>query len=274
MNNFGKTIHDLRISRNMTQQELADNLFDRSTISKIEHENLETSYENEVQLISRLGLTLNEFEYISNNYQFSTKNSLLSRFFDLEVSVEIDKVEALLQDCYLIKNDGDIKRIIRILKSILLLNKSHCVNHAKEMVRPIWFDYLSKVQLLTITDISILNTIIYAFDYETADEIISKIITIIDNHYPYKKSLRINTLLNQASIQMLKKKYVLAANNLANLKPGLKDLKQYDKLLVVNARIAVCKRDKLSALEQVTLLHKIGANQLAEGLEQEINEFF
>jgi len=46
MSNFGKTIHNLRTRRKMTQQELAQNLFDRSTISKIENNELSTTYEN------------------------------------------------------------------------------------------------------------------------------------------------------------------------------------------------------------------------------------
>lgn len=35
MSNFGKTIHNLRTRRKMTQQELAQDLFDRSTILKL-----------------------------------------------------------------------------------------------------------------------------------------------------------------------------------------------------------------------------------------------
>ena len=80
MSNFGKTIHNLRTTRKMTQQELAQDLFDRSTISKIENAELSTTYENELKLIERLGLNPNEFEYISNGYHIGTKNQLLHRF--------------------------------------------------------------------------------------------------------------------------------------------------------------------------------------------------
>lgn len=274
MNNFGKIIHEMRISRRLTQRELAENLFDRSSISKIEHGDLSTSYENEISLMSRLGLTPNEFEYISNNYQVSKKNQLLHRFFDLEVSVEIDKVETLLQDCIMEKNDGDLARITKILQAILLLNQPGGVNQAKRLVQPIWFDYLSKVDPLTSTDIAILNTILFAFDYQTANEIISKIFTTIDTHYPFKQALRVNTALNQASIQMLNQEFDSAVDNLVKLKPILKKLRQYDKLLIVNARIAICNSNEKEAFEQINLLHKIGADQLANGLEQEIKEFF
>lgn len=278
MSRFGITIRKLRISRRITQQELANDLFDRSELSKIEHSELAVSYENEIELIKRLSLTPDEFEYISNNYTLSFKRRLLHRFFELEISTNtadnsIADIEALLQDCFLVENDGDIRRIKTILEALLLANKPKGVDKAKKMVQPIWFDYLAKTKILTITDIYVLNTILFAFDYETANEIIAKIIMVIDRDYPFKKSLKIDTLINQAMIEMLDHKFKLAADNMLKLKPLIKKLGQYDKLLVIRARIAVCQKDKTKALEQVSLLEKIEAQQLANNLKSEINEF-
>lgn len=278
MSRFGITIRKLRISRRITQQELANDLFDRSELSKIEHSELAVSYENEIELIKRLSLTPDEFEYISNNYTLSFKRRLLHRFFELKISIDtadnsIADIEALLQDCFLVENDGDIGRIKTILEALLLANKPKGLDKAKKMVQPIWFDYLAKTKILTITDIYVLNTILFAFDYETANEIIAKIITVIDRDYPFKKSLKIDTLINQAMIEMLDHKFKLAADNMLKLKPLIKKLGQYDKLLVIRARIAVCQKDKIKALEQVSLLEKIEAQQLANNLKSEINEF-
>jgi len=116
MSRFGITIRKLRISRRITQQELANDLFDRSELSKIEHSELAVSYENEIELIKRLSLTPDEFEYISNNYTLSFKRRLLHRFFELEISTDtadnsIADIEALLQDCFLVENDGDIEEL-------------------------------------------------------------------------------------------------------------------------------------------------------------------
>ncbi|WP_034981035.1 helix-turn-helix domain-containing protein [Lactobacillus sp. wkB10] len=278
MSRFGITIRKLRISRRITQQELANDLFDRSELSKIEHSELTVSYENEIELIKRLSLTPDEFEYISNNYTLSFKRRLLHRFFELKISIDtadnsIADIEALLQDCFLVENDGDIGRIKTILEALLLANKPKGLDKAKKMVQPIWFDYLAKTKILTITDIYVLNTILFAFDYETANEIIAKIITVIDRDYPFKKSLKIDTLINQAMIEMLDHKFKLAADNMLKLKPLIKKLGQYDKLLVIRARIAVCQKDKTKALEQVSLLEKIEAQQLANNLKSEIKEF-
>lgn len=273
MNNFGNTIRKLRVSRRITQEQLAKNLFDRSSLSKIEREKLAASYENQIQLIRRLGLTPNEFEYICDNYHVSNKNQLLRRFFNLEHSGETDKVEALLDDCIKYENDNDISRIIKVLQSVLLLNQPRGISQAKKLVQPIWYDYLAKVDLLTITDIAILNTILYAFDYQTAKDIIKRISNEIDTHYPFKKALRANTMLNLSSIQMQQQEFESAVSTLINLKPALKKLRQYDKLLVANIRISICEGNKAKALEQVNLLHQIDANRLATAMEQEIQEY-
>ena len=273
MSNFGKTIHNLRTRRKMTQQELAQNLFDRSTISKIENNELSTTYENEIKLITRLGLTPNEFEYISNSYQVGTKDQLLYCFLNLDDNVDQEEINGLLQDCLFVKNDEDIKRIAIILKSLLLINNAAAHAHVRELVQPIWFNSLRNIEVFTITDISILNSILFAFDYQTANEIITKIITNLDNRYPFMKELKANTLINQAIIQMKERQFKSAVSILNSLQPLLKSLMQYDKLLVVNTRIAICQNDKQTALNQVSLLQKIGAAKLAKSLKQEVKEF-
>lgn len=269
MSNFGKTIHSLRTTRKMTQQDL----FDCSTISKIENTELSTTYENELKLIKRLGLTPNEFEYISNGYHISTKSKLLHRFLNLDGSIDKNKINSLLQDCLLVKNDDDIKRITIILKALLLVDKPKGFTHAQEPVQPIWFNSLRNIEIFTVTDIMIINSILFAFDYQTANEIIAKIIANIDHYYPFMRTLKTNTLINQAIIQMMHHKFKLAITTLNSLVPLLKNLRQYDKLLVVNARIAICQKKKQEALKQISLLQKIGAENLAESLKQEVEDF-
>lgn len=273
MSNFGKTIHNIRLTREMSQQELAKDLFDRSEISKIENAELSTTYENEIKLIKRLGLTPNEFEYISNGYHISAKNLLLHRFFNLAGSIDKNKINSLLTNCLLVKNDNDIKNISIILKSLLLVDKPQGLKKARELVQPIWFDSLRKVKVLTATDIIILNSILFTFNYQTAQEIITKIRSDINNYYPFLKSLKAETLINQAAIEIATHEFIRAITTLTALKPLLKDLKQYDKLLVVKARLAICQNNKKEALEQIDLLQKIGAETLAKSLSREIKDF-
>lgn len=72
---------------------------------------------------------------------------------------------------------------------------------------------------------------------------------------------------------MQQREFDLAVNTLIKLKPTLKKLRQYDKLLVANIRISICEGNKAEALKQVNLLHQIDANRLAIALEQEIQQY-
>lgn len=87
------------------------------------------------------------------------------------------------------------------------------------------------------------------------------------------KSLKAETLINQAAIEIATHEFIRAITTLTALKPLLKDLKQYDKLLVVKARLAICQNNKKEALEQIDLLQKIGAETLAKSLSREIKDF-
>ena len=73
---------------------------------------------------------------------------------------------------------------------------------------------------------------------------------------------------------MLAQKFDLAVVNLIKLKPLIKDLGQYDKLLVAKVSIAVCQKNKAAVLERVCLFQKIETNHLANNLRSEIDEFY
>ena len=56
--------------------------------------------------------------------------------------------------------------------------------------------------------------------------------------------------------EMLAQKFDLAVVNLIKLKSLIKELGQYDKLLVNKVRIAVCQKNKAAVLERVCLFQK------------------
>ena len=73
---------------------------------------------------------------------------------------------------------------------------------------------------------------------------------------------------------MLAHKFDLVVANLIKLKPLIKDLGQYDKLLVAKVSIAVCQKNKAAVLERVCLFQKIEIDHLVNNLRSEIDEFY
>lgn len=270
MNTFGETIRQLRLSRSISQEELAEGLFDRSTLSKIESDKVYPSRENANEMISRLSLGLNEFEYVQRNYLPTKKSKILYELLNLQTSTETDKIKKIIADCSA-TNDNDLKRISLVLTALLLLNKKDGLEPAKKLVQPIWNDYLSKIKILTITDICLLNMIAYAFDYETNNQIISKILYTINNYYPFLKSLKCSVLINLSNLHIDEENYQKAKDTLTQADKLAQEVGQYDKSLLCRSEIALCNQNYKQALYYADLLDKIGATTVAQPLKDEIN---
>ncbi|MDF7669431.1 helix-turn-helix transcriptional regulator [Lactobacillus sp. ESL0703] len=269
MNTFGETIRQLRLSRSISQEELAEGLFDRSTLSKIESDKVYPSRENANEMISRLSLGLNEFEYVQRNYLPTKKSKILYELLNLQTSTETDKIKKIIADCSA-TNDNDLKRISLVLTALLLLNKKDGLEPAKKLVQPIWNDYLSKIKILTITDICLLNMIAYAFDYETDKQIISKILYTINNYYPFLKSLKCSVLINLSNLHIDEENYQKAKDTLTQADKLAQEVGQYDKSLLCRSEIALCDQNYKQSLYYADLLDKIGATTVAQPLKDEI----
>ncbi|WEV71647.1 helix-turn-helix transcriptional regulator [Lactobacillus sp. ESL0785] len=118
---LGDVIRILRTSQNMTQKELAMNILDRGNLSKIEHNLLEPSYTNFHLLISKLGISADEFEYIRNEYSCNAKAKLMYEFFKLHYNTDQQQINILLSKCSNFKEDIEIQRIITILQAMQIL---------------------------------------------------------------------------------------------------------------------------------------------------------
>ncbi|MDF7673121.1 helix-turn-helix transcriptional regulator [Lactobacillus sp. ESL0701] len=273
MSDFGQTIHQLRVSRSISQEELATGIFNRSRLSRIESGNSYPSQQVACQLISRLSLTPKEFEYIQHDYSASKKDQILYQFFNIELNTETNKINSLIKQCSSIKNDNDIKRIKRILQGQLLLNTSDGLRQAKKLVQPIWYNYLINIKALTIIDLALLNMIAYAFDDETNQQIITKIINTIDKCYPFLTSLKCNVLINQANLLLEQNDFNSTKTVLIQAADLAQNNSQYDKLLLCKSELAICNKDHSRAIYYAELLNEIGAHDLAHLLKMQIKQF-
>ncbi|WEV70472.1 helix-turn-helix transcriptional regulator [Lactobacillus sp. ESL0785] len=273
MSDFGQTIHQLRVSRSISQEELAAGIFNRSRLSRIESSSAYPSQQVANQLISRLSLTPKEFEYIQHDYSASKKDQILYQFFNIEFNTETKKINLLIKQCDSIIDDIDIKRIKKILQGQLLLGTSNGLKQAKKLVQPIWYDHLANIKVLTIIDLALLNMIAYAFDDDTNQQIITKILNTIDNYYPFLIALKCNVLINQASLLLEQHDFSAAEKSLTQAAELAQSNNQYDKLLLCKSELAICNQDQQQAVYYANLLNEIGAVNLAQLLQQQIKQF-
>lgn len=268
MKSFGETIKEIRTARGITQSELAGSLINRTTLSKIENSFEEPSYENATKLIKRLGITQIEFDYIRNDYQFNAKEQIIFDLFNIAYNSEVNKIASLLNRCEQFPNDQEIQKIKVILKAF---NASSLLE-ARSLVIPLWKTQVSKTDNWNVLDLYLLNMIFFVFDDDTMIGISNRAIKTIEEKYPFLKSLETNFVLNKAAILMNRQNFDDAAMILVKAITLAKATFRYDKLLMAKGRLAICQKDKKEALYCLKVLKEIEADDVYNGLKDEIEQ--
>ncbi len=269
MKSFGETIKEIRTARGITQSELASSLINRTTLSKIENSFEEPSYENATKLIKRLGITQIEFDYIRNDYQFNAKEQIIFDFFNIAYNSEVDKIASLLNRCEQFPNDQEIQKIKVILKAF----NASSLREARSLVIPLWKTQVSKTDNWNVLDLYLLNMIFFVFDNDTMIGISNRAIKTIEEKYPFLKSLETNFVLNKAAILMNRQNFDDAAMILVKAITLAKATFRYDKLLMAKGRLSICQKDKKEALYCLKVLKEIEADDVYNGLKNEIEQF-
>ena len=269
MKSFGETIKEIRTARGITQSELAGSLINRTTLSKIENSFEEPSYENATKLIKRLGITQIEFDYIRNDYQFNTKEQIIFDLFNIAYNSEVNKIASLLNRCEQFPNDQEIQKIKVILKAF----NASSLREARSLVIPLWKNQVSKTDNWNVLDLYLLNMIFFVFDDDTMIGISNRAIKTIEEKYPFLKSLETNFVLNKAAILMNRQNFDDAAMILVKAITLAKATFRYDKLLMAKGRLAICQKDKKEALYCLKVLKEVEADDVYNGLKDEIERF-
>ncbi|WEV36445.1 Rgg/GadR/MutR family transcriptional regulator [Lactobacillus sp. ESL0677] len=276
MKTFGETLQKIRKSRNITQQQLASNTqINRSTISKIEHSAEEPAYELAVKLINNLGITQEEFSYIRNNYQLDTHDKIIYDFLNIAYSSETDKIDKIIEQIgqrNISISDPIMNILVTILQGLKAINANE-LNLAKELILPIWNDYLAKIETWTILDLYVINLIFIIFDEETMASISEQAIQTIENNYPFLKSLEVNFLLNQAILYMERQDFSTAITSLNRALPLIEHSFRYDKLFLAKGRLAICHHNQKEALHCLSVLKEMEATSVYQALSEEITKF-
>lgn len=269
MKSFGETIKEIRTARGITQSELAGSLINRTTLSKIENSFEEPSYENATKLINRLGITQIEFDYIRNDYQFNAKEQIIFDLFNIAYNSEVNKIASLLNRCEQFPNDQEIQKIKVILKAF----NASSLREARSLVIPLWKSQVSKTDNWNVLDLYLLNMIFFVFNDDTMIGISNRAIKTIEGKYPFLKSLETNFLLNKAAILMTRQNFDDAAMILVKAITLAKATFRYDKLLMAKGRLAICQKDKKEALYCLKVLKEVEADDVYNGLKDEIERF-
>lgn len=275
---FGYVYKKIRLGKGLSQRAVCNNYINRGTLSRIENENQNTSFETMQYLLDQINVSWREFQYICNEYQPNIREEINNDFYTLVSSAEVEKIKILRDRCllYLQKTeDSKIKEIYLILESLLSLQKDSPDNISQmtiEFAKQVW-KRLSEVEVWTYNDIRIINIILYYLEIDTIHHLIPKLMKTLRRYQRYKNIdiLQTTLLINIAYIYRQNNYKTQSVEFLYQALSLAKKIKRVDFIGIVTVRIGIETESQKQINDGLLLLQLAGETELYEEIIKEIN---
>lgn len=241
---LGELIKKIRASKGFTQVEIAKSAhITQSNYSKFEVDAIEIRASSFLGILNKVGIELEEFEFIRNGYDYSAKRKILIKFFYAPYNSN-SKLEEIYNECEVIledEHDVVIKDIQTLCKSLIYLNNDNNIEQARIPAFEIW-ERLKKTNQLYISDIYLFNAIMFIFPIETIMETRNFVQKSIDRYKNFQNidRMAINIILNLSFLYISNKKYSEALKEIVNIEPKCKQLNAYIPLAICYIRKGIC----------------------------------
>ncbi|EIY6893214.1 helix-turn-helix domain-containing protein [Listeria seeligeri] len=181
---IGEALSEIRKIKGLTQNDIATENLTRSSITKIETNKMNPSYEKIMIFCKRMGVTLSEVIYYQKDRNVSEQEMLFYEFRNLKLSVYEDPLNELIKKMeeYLQREDDSMIFELRaILVGLKIFSETNDIELAKKEVDFIW-KRLEKQDYWFEFDVLIIANIIYIFDLDTLIRVGEKILLEIDRN--------------------------------------------------------------------------------------------
>lgn len=276
---YGEVIKEIRIGKGYTQKYVANGLITQGAYSKIENKNIELTMSSMHNILDQLEVSFDEFIYIQNGYKHSDRDELVKRFFHTPSNHEENIKELYKTFKDFLKssnNDKLIHNISIVLYALIILSDTSDFEQAKALVAPVWEDLSNRGQLF-ISDLYLLNSILFLFPLSTALEIKKfafRHITLYEN-FRNVKQLQINISLNIVLMLIKNNNYLEALEDLVNIIEICKQENMFIHLAISYVRKGIClnhlgQPGKEWIIKGRKILDVLEQFQVVEALEKEI----
>ncbi|MBD8036291.1 XRE family transcriptional regulator [Solibacillus sp. A46] len=245
MNNYGETVKKIRVGKGFSQKYVSSNICTQGNFSKFElGENKDIKHSTLSEFLVRIETSYDEFKYINNGYSMPLRDEIINNFYNQSYNNSDDLLQ-LQQSCisYLKECPEDklINKINIIIKSLSILANTNDIHHAKLLAEPIWTE-LSRRDNLYLSDIFLLNAILYIFPVETAEEMKKFAFRHIEKYKNFQNinRIKINFLINLSLLYLKNSDYNMALNQLESSIELCKLEKQFINLSICYIRKGVC----------------------------------
>ena len=280
--NLGNSFKEIRINKGYTQRYMANNILNQSSYSKIEKKSVDLTVTKYIQLLEKLDMEHEEFQFIANGYEYKSKAKLIKTFFNLKHndanSLKAIKKEA--EDYLSLHDDKLIQDIIIVCEGLIILAETSDMQLARGYVNKVW-ERLEKFDNWYLTELSLINTILFIFPIETAIHITKKALKQLEKYQDYEGTgnLVFNFRFNLVLLLLDNKRYEAGLEVVEEVILLCKKNRFYYQMAICYARkgilLANLKENNSEEYYQKAfqLLDIIEENDMKIEVEKEINHY-
>ena len=280
---FGDVLKDIRIDRGYSQQYVAEGIMGQSAYSKIERNEMEPTFRKWLAILEKLNISVDEFRYILNKEDLTTKEKIINEFFSLnynyldDLKLLKDEIIAYLKE----EEDYLLRDLYYACESLIVLNETQNVEKAQFFAKKIW-ERMEKFDKWYLLDIRLINTILFIFPIDVAVNVGERVTKQLVPYHNLKEAeiLLINIDVNLAILLIDDKKYHEALFYLKKVIPLCKKYQKYNQLAIAYARkgIILQKTGKMDEGSEYIekayyILNAIEDRKLIEDLEKEVSHY-
>lgn len=278
MENYGKTLKKIRESLSFTQTDISAGIMSQSNYSKVEKGEIDIPFSKMIDLLNRLGMTVDEFLYVHRDYTKNPGNQL-NRLKQLNAGDE-ENILKNIEELKAIQNLSQRDQELLLIYEAFLLVLKNDYKAASEKVSRIW-KRLEKHDNWYLYDIRLINSILYLFPVDVAESIVDLALKRLNDYKNFRNlnQLAANLQINFLLLLIDNKKYNTALNEIENLISFCIDKKLFRHLGVCYVRKGVLfdnlkKKDSSQWYKKgINLLEKTYNQDLIPELKNEIKHY-
>ena len=242
---IGETLRKIRKNRNLTQKELAEGIVQQATYSRIESGQLAVSATILYKLVERLNISMNEFFYIAQGYEATSKQRLIQNFARMELTV-LDEVKQQLSATHqylTLHNDTDVLMLHYAYQSMEALVQTQNLEKVRSFAELVW----QRIQTFDhwyLNDLELINAIILYFPLDVAREMTQTAIRRLDAYDQYERDtmyLKLYFRLNLTSLYLAEGNFTQCLTELQLIHEQFQKHLPYQTLGFLLVRKMTCK---------------------------------
>lgn len=240
---YNEKFREIRMAKCITQSDLASGVISQSLLSKFERGEVNLRFDDIYSLLDKLGLSIEEFLFVYNNYKHSERNTIYHEFSNLNFN-NLKELKVIRRKCleYLEnREDIRIKEISEIALFFIVNYDSKKMDVLPEVLSPI-FKRINKSDTFFYEDIQLINNLLFMFPIENIKYIKNILLSKCEKYEHFRDAnlLAIKIKVNITSLLLQNNLFEEALEYLIEIEKKHKLNMSVYMYCVVLSRIAIC----------------------------------